>query len=487
VFCEPNKKKEKKMKKVMRIAWWTVRIILILVVVYVVFNQFDIGEFKSKFSKDDLPPVPFDTNNGYYLMMTLAESPETDIMSETVVMKYRKLFDPKYDNKKYLAEWDSEEYKKPFQNDLEYIRSVLRKAIGSGNNWIDGFTDLEFDWNQAVLDGKKDILEVKTRWAVYLDRYQRLIDTEVYEEFSPVYPVYVTPHLLSWLQVARVYIVVNMLDALDGNWDKGVRNLLAHLDFTKRCIRGSRLIINNLVGKAMARNTMSALVSLMNHEEFPKEIYRTVLDGMPPASMDDFGSRKSYTFELLAFTPMEGWTDLLYKDLNGFNRFIVRLFFQENRTRKLIHDYASTFLRLEQTPPYRWDSQLGKQQEDYHPPLGFLWWLQNPAGKMAAKESLFNGLAFVVKSYQAKTLYDLTRMSAELHLEYDPNKPVPETLKKLETYKTPDPATGKPYAWHEQKQRLYSFGTDRDDDDGKMDYRNPLDSDFAIPVILYVK
>lgn len=475
------------MRKILRIAWWTVRIILILVVVYVVFNQFDIGEFKSEFSKEDLPPVPFETTNGYYLMMTLAEPTDTDIMSEAVVMKYRKLFDPQYDNKKYLAEWDSEEYKKPFKNDLEYIRSVLREAINSGRNWIDGFTDLEFDWNQAVLDGKEEILEVKTRWKVYLDRYQRLIDTEVYEEFSPLYPVYVTPNLLGWLQMARVYIVVNMLDALDGNWDKGVRNLLAHLDFTKKCIRGSRLVINNLVGKAMARNTMTALASLMNHEECPKEIYRTVLDGMPPASMDDFGSRKSIMFESLAFTPMEGWTDLLYKDLNGFNRFIVRLFFQENRTRKFIHDYTTTFLRLEETPPYRWDSQLEKRQEDYHPPKGFLWWLQNPAGKMAATERLFNGLAFVVKAHQTKTIYDLTRISAEIHLEYDPHKPVLETLKRLETYKTTDPGTGKPYVWHEQKQRLYGFGTDCDDDDGKMDYGNPLDSDFAIPVILFVK
>ena len=475
------------MRKILRIAWWAVRIILVLVVVYVVFNQFDIGEFKSEFSKDDLPPVSFDTNNGYYLMMTLAEPRETDIMSESVVMKYRKLFDPQYDNKKYLAEWDAEEYKKPFQKDLEYIRSVLRKTIRAGNNWIDGFTNLEFDWNQSVLNGRKEIREVETRFNVYLDRYQRLIDNEVYEDFSPLCPVFVTPHLLSWIQVGRLYMVVNMLEALEGDWDKGVRNLLAHLDFTKRNIRGSRLVINNLVGKAMARNTLNALVSLMNREECPREIYRTILDGMPPASMDDFGTRKSFIFECLAFTPMEGWTDLLYKDLNGFNRFIVRLFFQENRTRKFIHDYATTFLRLEQTPPYKWDSQLGKRQEDYQPPKGFFWWLQNPAGKIAAKESLVNGLAFVVKAYQAKILYDLTRISAELHLEYDPHKPVMETLKKLETYKTPDPTTGKPYVWHEQKQRLYSFGTDRDDDDGKMDYGNPLDSDFAIPVILYVK
>jgi len=81
----------------------------------------------------------------------------------------------------------------------------------------------------------------------------------------------------------------------------------------------------------------------------------------------------------------------------------------------------------------------------------------------------------------------LTRISVELHLEYDPNKPVMETLMGLESYKIQDPCSGKPYTWDEQKQRLYGFGTDKDDDNGKMDYRYPLDSDFAIPVILYIK
>lgn len=481
------------MKIAIKIVWWTVRIVLALVVVYVVFNQFDIGEFPTEFTKDDLPPVSFDTNNGYYLLMTLVEPRETDIMSEAVVMKYRRLFDPQYDNRKYMKEWDRDEYKKGFGEDLEYIRSILREAIGSGNNWIDGFTDLEFDWNQAVLTGKKEIRAVESRWEIYLHRYQKLIDSEVFEDFSPLRPVFVTPHLLGWLQVGRVYIVLNMLEALDGNWEKGVRNLLAHLDFCKRSIKGSRLVINNLLAKAMARNTVNALASVMNREECPKEIYRTILDGMPPVSMDDFGTRKSFIYEFLSSTSTVDLIDLLYKDLNGFNRSVIRLFYQENRTLKWLHDYISNLIRFEQTPLHRWDSQ---QEELWNGELvdkGFFWWLQNPGGKMVIKDSFYDSndmkrfITIVVKSYQTKTLYDLTRISAELHLNYDPHKPVMETLKELETYKTPDPATGKPYVWDEQKQRLYGFGTDRDDDNGKMNYANPLDSDFAIPVILYIK
>ncbi len=481
------------MKKIMRIAWWTVRITLGLLVLFVVFNQFDTGEFPRELTKEDLPQVSFDTNNGFYLLMTLVEPRETDIMSEAVVTKYRRVFDTAPDNEKDLDHWKKGDYFKLFGKEVEYIRAMLTKAIGAGRNWIDGFTKENSDWNQAVLAGKNEIREVESRWDVYLDRYQKLVDCEVFEDFSHFRPVAVRPHLLAWLQIGRVYIVANMLDALEGNWDNGVRNLLAHLDFGKRSTRGSRLVINNLIAKAMARNTLRALVSLMNHEECPKEIYRTILDGMPPASMDDFGTRKGYTFEYLSATPIKEWIESLYPNLNGLNRFAIRLFFQENRTLKHIHDYMANLIRFEQTPLYQWDPQMENVWKGDLVEKGFFWWLQNPGGKMVIRDSFYDTndmkkfLTIVVKTYQGKTLYDLTRISAELHLEYDPNKPVMDTLTELETYKTPDPATGKPYIWNEQKQRLYGFGTDRDDDNGKMNYAYPLDSDFAIPVILYVK
>jgi hypothetical protein len=70
---------------------WTLRILLGLLVIYVVFNQFDMGEFHAAFTMADLPEVSFDTNNGCYLLFTLSEPQETDIMSEPVIKKYRKL------------------------------------------------------------------------------------------------------------------------------------------------------------------------------------------------------------------------------------------------------------------------------------------------------------------------------------------------------------------------------------------------------------
>ncbi|UCH98001.1 MAG: hypothetical protein JSV88_14425, partial [Candidatus Aminicenantes bacterium] len=94
----------------------------------------------------------------------------------------------------------------------------------------------------------------------------------------------------------------------------------------------------------------------------------------------------------------------------------------------------------------------------------------------------------IFKSYMKKAVYDMVRISAELHLKYDPDKPVQEILNGLEAYKTLDPCSGKPYKWNDEKQLLYSIGTDRVDNAGETNiYRKIAGSDYAIPVILYLR
>ncbi|MCX6581632.1 MAG: hypothetical protein NT166_15770 [Candidatus Aminicenantes bacterium] len=483
------------MTKVMKIITWTLRVFIGLLVIFVAFNQFDAGKFTAVFQAQDFPPVSFNVENGYYRLMALGEAQETDIMAEPTVIKYRRLFDPQYDNKKYIEEWDHSAYRNMFGKELEFIRSKIRKTSTGRSNWIDGFINLEADWSETVLASEENILAVKSRWQGYLDRYQKMLECKQFEDFSLPQPQYITPNLLAWLQVGRVYIVVNMLDAMQGNWDQGVRNLLAHVDFCKRSVAGSRLLINNLIAKAMTRNTLYGLVSLMNRQECPKEIYQTILNGLPPIRYEEYGGRKSLMFEYLLGRPTKESINLIYKDLNGFNRMVLRLLFQENRSQKYFYDIMATVARYDQTPPSQWNPGLEKLQPQEPSDKGWFWWLQNPTGKnMLYKSSMWTNStgmfhSIVPKSHQLKILYDLTRVSAELHLKYDPEKPVMETLLTLDTYKTPDPGSenGKPYSWNEQKHLLYGLGIDRKDDNGKMDYGNPLDSDFAIPVILYVK
>lgn len=73
---------------------------------------------------------------------------------------------------------------------------------------------------------------------------------------------------------------------------------------------------------------------------------------------------------------------------------------------------------------------------------------------------------------------------AELHMNYSAERNVTDILKELDSYKTHDPCSGKPYAWNKKKGILYSIGTDRVDNEGADNPHTWTDTDFAIPVVL---
>jgi hypothetical protein len=61
-------------------------------------------------------------------------------------------------------------------------------------------------------------------------------------------------------------------------------------------------------------------------------------------------------------------------------------------------------------------------------------------------------------------------------------------LNGLKSYQTLlDPCSGKPYIYNEEKQIIYSLGTDRDDDGGKGEPIASLDTDFVLPLVSHMK
>ncbi len=448
-------------------------ILLALLVLYTVFNQFDAGEPTPGFSLKDIPPATFDRNNGFYRLFTLVYPENEDIESPEVLDRFRRLFDPQFDNDKYLEEQDPSMYKKMYKPFSEKYRQLGRLDLPTRS--------VEVDWTRYVLSRKEQIKKVRSDLKVFLARYQKLIDCKVFEDFSLIRVDSPVPNLLAWLHATKLYIAVNLLDAVEGNWEQGVSNLLDQLDFSKRAVKGSRVLITNLIGKAVMRLSIGAIASLMNQKECPKEVFQLVLDRTPPLKYEEFGSRKSFIGEallMMSFCKSEMEEKSLLEGLLYF------LFFQENRVKKVHYAYMSKLLKYEKTPPYQWETDLEAPKKLAS---GWFWWLQNPVGKIfldSIGHPSFKSI--ILKSYSSKTHYDMLRISAELHLNYTPEKPIREILDGLETYKELDPCSGKPYIWDEEKQILYSIGTDRKDDNGK-EQRHDFYGDFVIPVILYLK
>lgn len=435
-------------------------------------NQVDTSKPADMFTQKDLVPATFDKSNGFYRLWTLGEPADTDVESEVVINKYRKLFDPGFDNERFLKRHNHRAYKRETNKITEKIRVDMERNMG-----------IRPDIWEYLSSPGTNIEKLKQDHSILLERYQELIDTPIVEDFSPFlrvdFPIF---NHLAWLRIAKLYVAVNALDAINGQWEQGAANLLAHTAFARKVVNGSRVLITNLIGKAAASLSLQMLAALMNRDDCPREVYNQILQGLPPLKPGDFGTKNSFIFETLVFDQYleKGSSYEIFERGDFFDHLALNLFTQKNRTFKQFHQHIKEVIYYESTPPFQWESDIPQVRKNKRA----FWWFINPGGKLIFDRWFTNFHSIILKTYKARAFYDMTRICAELHLKDDPAKPVEEVLKQLDTYnKTIDPCSGKPYTWNPQKQVLYSIGTDRNDDTGKYD-TTTLDTDFALPVRL---
>jgi hypothetical protein len=479
------------MKKTKKVGISVLGSLVILVLVYVLINLVDAGPARLE-GEDNLDLSSFDTycsgvvgvpsfdkSNGYYRLWTLTEPFDVDIESDEVLLKYRRMHDPQFDMEKYRKEWlanpnswvAGKERKGFYETYMRKRKEILNK-YGVFDSAFSKDIDMR-DWTRRILTNKEAVLELKSLYRVFLERYQKLVDSDILKDFTFVSYDTTFPHLLAWLHLARLYNTVHMLDALEGNWEQGVSHLLEHVEMGKKAIKNGRSLIFNLVAKAVIREALNALAALMNEPEFPMPLYKTIADRLPPIGPDEFGTR----IPLL----LEGFTLCHRVQKGGF-------LLQKNRTQQYFCDFLAKLVNSEKIPPFKWESTPLEMKVKN----GIFWWLQNPRGKSMFEEFLKrttvkNLFTTVFKAYSLKATYDMTRISAELHRAFQPGKPVEEILQGLDTYRSwVDPCSGKPYIWDSRKQILYSIGMDRDDDGGKVD-RSSMDTDIILPVVLYIR
>lgn len=438
---------------------------------FFVVNQVDTSKPADMFTQEDLTPVTFDKSNGFYRLWTLGEPEDIDVESEAVINKYRKLFDPGFDNERFLKRFDSRAYFRETSKTTEKIRVDIEAKTG-----------IRRDIWKYLSSPEVNIEKLRQDHSILLERYQELIDTPIVEDFSPAFQWIPIFNHIAWLRIARLYVAVNALDAINGQWQQAVANLLAHTAFIRKTVNGSRVLLANLLGKGVASSSLQMLVALMNRNDCPRKVYNQILQGLPPLKPGDFKTKNSLIYESLVFNQYleKGIYEEIREQGDFFDHLAHKLFTQKNRTFKYHLQHTKKIIDYESTPPFQWESNLPKARKN----KPAFWWFINPGGKMIASQWCVHTQLFLLKTYKTRTFYDMTRICAELHLKDDPTKPVEEVLKQLNTYnKTIDPCSGNPYIWNPQKQVLYSIGTDRDDDNGKYD-TSTLDTDFALPVRL---
>ncbi len=451
---------------------------MVVLIVYVVFNQIDTKAIPVEQDQSSLPALT--ATDGFYLLCAMQEPESVDIYQEQTIKKYNKIFSTKFKIK------DSKELINFTKNQKRIWKGSPQSAEQmKAINWPNDFRQ---DKCLHVLQHKDTLLQMKEEKKIFIERYERALASETFNDLSSLDHLDMkTIPLLHWLRMTKLYTSIQLAEALDGNWQQAVTNLIQQLDFAKRHNKSARLIITNLIFKAAAKIPLWAMASLMNQPNCPQEVYEQILQAMPDMTYEEFGTTSLENYEGIPGNRRYFQKRSYLLEISGFEKLFTRLLMQNNRTQRYYEDYFKYLISFEKTAPYKWFEEFKPK----NPKKGILWWLQNPVGKSWAsrhlKGSAKSNFAMVLKSYSLLTTYDMVRISADLHLHYNPDQSILENLKGLKTYQILlDPCSGKPYIWHEKKQILYSLGTDRDDDGGKGDPITSLDSDFVLPVVLYL-
>ena len=408
------------------------------------------------------PPPSFDPQNGYYRLWTLIEPAGTDIDAPETLERYKKVHDPEFATRDYIKKWGLDFVKVYNKGHYKKINDQRKNILKKNSKWTDPPKNPNKDWLPLVLEETEQLAALEKIYVLQLERYEKLIDAELFEDFTlPVLdgdmnalaPI---PNLLAWLHTAKLFLAINMRDAAAGDWDARV---------------------NRMIGKAVLKYSLQALVSVMNHPDCPDTVPALIYQRLTPIQYEEFGSRKSLIAE--GFATAHHVSD--------------HFFIQKNRTLQYFYNFLSKLVHSEQTPPFQWKDGI---LENNGVKKGNLWWLQNPVGKTRFHQFLDPSEAqtfefisagsmntVVYKSYTVKTIYDMTRIAAAFHMEYTGQKTVRETLSSLQIYnELPDPCTGQPYKLGKNQRLLYSIGTDRVDDGGTP-AKNDWKGDIVIPLV----
>jgi hypothetical protein len=445
-------------------------LMFVLIMLYFGYLLYQGGPVKGEFTEKDLTPASLEPDNGFYIFLAFLELPEVNIYSPEVIARYRETFNsPRSQNPR---EQIKEAIKKGEDNlkKIEKYDKLLKQLWKLSNPFK--HPQQNKDPLAYFLSVKKDVEKIKEGCSFLLKRYQALMDAKKIEDFS--HPdIYFSSgeHHIIFIQVQRLFHVVNIIDAAEGKWESAVGNILKEISFYHRFLktaRSERGYGNYYFAWIVLRKTYELLPRLLNYKSCPENVYARTLAVLQAIPNRTFTHRNavisSYISNTAILNQQESW----------------KIYIPRNRIKQYYLNAYKRLLELGDQPPYQ-------RRET----------VKDTIRQMMSKKKIpfdilddWNPLKMIERMiqvpYQTRAVNDLTCISAELYLKYDPRLTLGKNLEKLDTFKAIDPFSGTPYRCNLEKQVLYSIGPNCSDDGGMPfdPYKSSLFDDIVIPIIL---
>lgn len=444
--------------------------VVAFLIIFLLFNFYDAYLKESIFTRAHLKPSTWDKRNGFYILWGLSEKPEVDVQSDEYVNKIRNIFK----SEETFKQFDYGEFKKKFSPYSE----ILANLVYPNRPFLD-------DWISVMKPQVEKVEEALGVCDPLVKRYEKLINSDIFEDFTPLRIDSPIPNLLAWLRVTKLYTVMQTTKAITGNWEDAAFALLAQIHFGKKAVANSKYLIITLIAKALICTPLEGIVSILNQPGCPKSVYRLILEGLPPLKPEEYGTRNAFIAECLIIQSLVD--DIFKKDYNydDIDTILpITPFLHKDRTKNYFIDCYSMLIDWENRAPYTWREKLFEKSWLIMKAKGSFWWFQNPLGKILYDEYCPNLNLVICKSYRLRAFYEMSRILAEFRLKYSDDRSAISVFNELETYTTLDPGSGKPYRWDPGKKLLYSIGVDGKDNGGTLIENSFNGNDFAIPVVI---
>jgi hypothetical protein len=414
---------------------------------------------RGEFTEKDLVPASFDPGNGFYIFLALPEPAGVDIFMQKHIDKYREIFDPNFsleagsDDRRVFPPrtWN--------QNNKASYAKILK--IIEREHFFGGLYSFE----------KNKILSLKKELSFLLERYQRLINSEKFEDFTePGFDFLSFPYE-PFVSGSGLFLAVNVLEAIDGKWETAVGNILKQIAFLKKFLKTGRYS-HYFISRYILTTVLLDLGRIIDLESCPPAVFFQIVEKMTPLSNQAFLSKNALISFYLYIAN--------YLDNQPFWKFCI----QGNRTKQYFLDSYKAQIKLEEEVPFQRKTSRGEIFKK---------------SNAQRKKILFSGVGNLIadyhiasfptpgfqSTYRTRALYHLVRISAELRLTYDPQKTVEENLVGLDSYKRIDPFSGRRYNYSRERKVLYSFGRNLEDNGGVVSFNTNHPSDIAVPCTLH--
>jgi hypothetical protein len=445
-------------------------LVFVLIMLYFGYLLYQGGPVKGEFTVKDLAPASLGPDNGFYIFLAFLEPPEVDIYSPGVIAGYRETFNSLV----------SQNPREQIRNSIKRKEEAPRK-IAAYEKLLQQFWKLynpskhplqKKDPLAYFLSVKKDVEKIKEGCSFLLKRYRALINTKKVEDFTPpgIY-FYLVEHNDIFIQVHRLFHVVNIIDAAEGKWEPAVGNILKEISFYHRFLKTARSGTgygNYYFAWRVLWDTYELLPPLLNHKSCPGNVYARTLAVLRAIPNRTFTYRNAvistYIANAAILNRQESW----------------KIYIPGNRIKQYYLNAYKRLLELGDQPPFQRretvENTVRQMMADKKIPFDIF----DEWGPLKMMERIIR------LPYQTRAMNDLICISAELYLTYDPGLTLEKNLERLDTYKAIDPFSGSPYRYNAEKRVLYSIGPNRSDDGGMPfdPYKPSSFDDIVIPIIL---